>query len=230
MDEEILGLIAVVVVGAVLLGVSLLSTPGVDIEAPLPNEVLTNPVRVVISGLPGGAEVGVRLRDALGRVLVEKALTFRGGRRAEGLLYFDLPTAPSGHMEVFSLAGGRLLERIPVRFVGERGTWVKVFFLDSQGNLFPAVRRIAETPRVATETIRALLSGPTLPEERAGLWTAAPTGARLRAISISNGTARVILAVPDPNAPTLALFSSQLERTLTQFSTISKVEFRFVRS
>jgi len=228
MDEGVLGLIAAAVIGAILLGVLLLQPPTVYIAKPLPDEILSVPARVVLTGLPEGAEVGARLRDARGRVLAEKALIFREGR-ATGLLYFDLPTASTGYLEVFSLGGGKVLARIPVRFAGERGTWVRVFFLDSGGKLFPAVRRISATPRVATEAVRALLAGPTLPEERAGIWTAAPAGTELLAISITAATAHVVLSVPDPQAPALDLFASQLERTLTQFPTISRVEIRYVR-
>lgn len=227
MDEGILGLVAAVVIGLALLGVLLFQSSAVYVETPSSGEVLANPARVAVGGLPEGTEVGVRLRDALGRVLAEKALAFRGSR-AEGLLYFDLPTAPEGHLEVFSLSGGKTLVRVPVRFAGSRGIWVKVFFLDAGGKPFPAVRRIPATPRVATEAIRALLAGPTLPEERAGIWTAAPIGAKLRSLSITGGVADVTVSVPDPNAPVLELFAAQLRQTLLQFPTVSRVEVGFV--
>ncbi len=227
MDEGILGILAVIAVGAVIVGLILAAPPAPDIEAPGPREAVENPARVVIRGLSEGAEVGVRLRDSLGRILVEKALVFRGGR-AEGLLYFDVPGTDEGVLEVFSPSDGRVIARRPVRFPRERGLWVKVFLLDRDGKPFPAVRRIPGTPRVATEALRALLAGPTLIEERAGIWTAAPAGTGLRALSISAGVARVILEVPDPRAPALGLFSAQVRETLLQFPTIAAVEIEYV--
>lgn len=170
--------------------------------------------------------MGVRLRDAFGRILGEAALESHGGR-AEGLLYFDLPGGDSGTLEVLAPDGTTLLRR-PVRFRDERGVWIKVFFLDREGKPFPAVRRISPTPRMATAALRALLFGPTPLEEEAGIWTAAPAGAELRSLAITDGTAEVVVGVPDPDAPSLELFSLQLRKTLLEFPTVSRVEVRFV--
>jgi len=227
MDEGMLGVLAVIVVGVVISGLLLATAPAVRIVEPPPEAVVGNPARVILAGLPEGAEVGVRLIDSLGRTLVEKALVFHGGR-ATGLLYFDLPSTEDGSLEVFSLSRGDSIARRPVRFPRERGLWVKVFLLDRDGKPFPAVRRIPGTPRVATEALRALLAGPTLIEERAGIWTAAPAGTGLRALSISAGVARVTLEVPDPRAPALGLFSAQVRETLLQFPTIAAVEIEYV--
>lgn len=223
---------AAVAVAAVFLLLSLAmvvgAPPTLEIESPLPDEALENPARVVLLGPPQGAEVGVRLVDALGRTLVEKVLVFRRGR-AEGSLYFDLPTGGEGSLEVFLLATGRMVATRKVRLTGERGKWVKVFFFDREGKLFPAVRRIPETPKVATEALRALLSGPTLPEARDGIWSAAPEGARLLSVSLSGVTASATFAVPDPQSPSLDLFSLQVQQTLLQFPTIEAVEVQYIR-
>ena len=227
MDEGAPGILAVIAVGAVIVGLVLLAPPAVDIRVPGPHETVENPARVVLRGLPDGIEVGVRLRDSLGRILAEKGLVARGGR-AEALLYFDVPDTDEGALEVFAPSGGEIIARRPVRLSRERGRWVKVFLLDRAGKLFPAVRRIPDTPRVATEALRALLAGPTMPEARAGIWSAAPVGTRLVSLSISGGTATATFAVPDPGAPGLALFGLQVEETLSQFPTITGVEVDYV--
>lgn len=228
MDGSAWWIVALGVVGVLMVGL-LSSPPGPlpHIERPAPNAVLRNPVAVEIAGLSSGAAVGVRLRDSLGRIIAEKAFVARGDR-AEALVYFDIPTTGKGTVEVFSLSDGSVLVRRPVQYAAERGRWVKVYFIDVEGKLFPAVRRIPGTPQVATEAVRALLAGPTLPEERAGIWSAAPRGAELVSISISGGVAEVELAVPDPHVPALELFSAQLRSTLLQFSTIAHVEIRFI--
>ncbi|MGY4706465.1 GerMN domain-containing protein [Candidatus Bipolaricaulota sp. J31] len=227
MDESILGILVVTAAIAVTLGLILAAPPGVQVAEPHPHAEVENPARLVLLGLPDGSRVGVRLRDGLGRILGEVELEFRGGR-AEGLLYFDLTTVGEGTVEVFSLVDGWILSRQPVRFGETRGIWIKVFLFDREGKAFPVVRRIPMTPRVATEALRALLAGPTLIEERAGIWTAAPAGTRLRALTISDGVARATFEVPDPLAPALELFSVQVRETLMQFPTIAAVEIEYV--
>jgi len=152
----------------------------------------------------------------------------RGGL-ARGLLYFDLPTTAEGFLEVFDISSEKILVRQPVRLPQERGRWVKVFFLDESGRPFPAIRRIPSTPAVAREALRALLSGPTLLEERAGLRSAAPQGTELLSLEISRGKAVAVFSVPDPEDPCLEPFSLQVERTLLQFTGISRVEISCIQ-
>ncbi len=215
-------------VGTVVLGVAVHSLSPMRIVEPLPGEELGLPARIVVSGVPDGARVGVRLREATGRPLSEMALVSRGGI-AQGLLYYDIPTTPEGTLEVFEIPSGRVLVRRPVRLPRERGRWVKVFLLDRNGDPFPAIRRIPETEAIARETLRALLSGPTLIEERAGLHPAAPEGTELLSLEISRGKAVALFSVPDPEAPSLELFSLQVELTLLQFESVAGVEVRYVR-
>lgn len=223
MDGWLPWVLGAIAVGMAVLG--LLSATPLRIVEPPPRGELGLPARVVLTGLPEGARAVIELRDALGRVLGRAAAVYRGGR-AEAILYYDLPSTAVGTLEV-SVPRGAVLRR-PVRFPGTRGTWVKVFFFDREGRPFPAVRRIPHTPRVATEAVRALLAGPTLAEEGAGVWSAAPAGVRLLSIHISAGTAEVTIAVPDPDAPCLELLSLQLRETLLQFPTVSRAEIRFV--
>ncbi len=227
MDEWTGWILVLLTVGIAILGVAVHSLSPMRIVEPPPGEELGLPARIVVSGVPEGARVGVRLREATGRILSEMALVSHGGI-AQGLLYYDLPTTPEGTLEAFEIPSGEVLARRPVRLPRERGRWVKVFLLDRNGDPFPAIRRIPATEAIAREAIRALLSGPTLIEERAGLHSAAPEGTELLSLEISRGKAIAVFSVPDPEDPSLEPFSLQVERTLLQFESVSRVEVRYV--
>lgn len=83
------------------------------------------------------------------------------------------------------------------------------------------------TKAVATAALRDLLQGPTDAEHGAGLTSALPPGASVRGITIKGGVASVSLDTEvlqlDPDAE-LGAFA-QLTFTLTQFPTVSGVDF-----
>jgi|GEM_PF-1318854 len=221
----------ILALGVIVLGAALLlpqgPLPHPKFVAPAPGAEVGLPVRVVLTGLPDGAHVGLRVVDSYGRVLVEDEAVAKDGR-AETELYYDLPASPRGRVEAFLPVVG--LDHIvfasqAVHFAVVPYSWAEIYFLDPQGEPFPLVRRVPRTSAVATQALKLLLAGPTWRERARGYWSALPQGAELLEISISGGVADVRLS-PDllELAPELrALAARQVEATLRQFPTVSEV-------
>ena len=106
---------------------------------------------------------------------------------------------------------------------------LSVYFM-SGGKIAAGHRTVLKTKAVATVAIRQLLDGPTDAEDSAGFTTALPPGASVRSIRVTDGIARVSLDAEilqlgqsNPEAEMAAL--AQLTFTLTQFPTVTGVEF-----
>ncbi len=202
--------------------------PPVRFVSPPPGGELSLPAQVVLAGGPPGAEFGVRLVDGYGRILAEDAARADAAGRVKLELYWGIPATESGRLEVFTPLAG--LERGTiacrrVRLPELPCSWIVVYFLDREGNPFPAVRRVPRTAAPASLALQLLLAGPTWRERRYGYWSALPPGTELEGISISDGEAIVRLdRRPAALAPELrALAREQLELTLRRFPTVSRV-------
>ena len=103
---------------------------------------------------------------------------------------------------------------------------LSVYFL-SGGKIAAAHRTMPQTQAVATAAVNELLKGPSDAEMAAGFTTDLPPGASVRGISIKDGTASVSLDAEilrlDPGSELAAL--AQLTYTMTQFPTVTGVEF-----
>jgi hypothetical protein len=221
-------------VGVALLGVALVLSPGsplpaVEVLSPAPGEEVGLPFRVVLGGLPGGAELGVRLLDSYGRVLAEDAARADSSGRASLEIYYDLPASPEGRLEVFLPVPGLeevVLTSRGIAFAEVPFRWIKVYFLDPQGRPFPLIRRVPPTTAVATQALELLTRGPSWRERVRGYWTALPQGVEILDLSISNGVAEVRLGGEweELSSPLRRLATTQLEKTLLQFPTVFQVE------
>jgi germination protein M len=92
-----------------------------------------------------------------------------------------------------------------------------------------SARQIPATKAVASAAIRELLAGPTAEEDSYGLSTTIPEGTELRGVTVNSGTATVDLSGEyDSGGGSLSmtLRLAQVVYTLTQFSTIQRVDFR----
>jgi len=219
-------ILSLAIVGAAVL-VSQGPLPQPAFISPAPGSEVGLPARVVLQGLPDGAQVGVRLLDSYGRVLSEDAAQAKRGR-AEIALYYDLPASDQGRLEAFLPVPGLdhvVLASIPVRFTKVPYIWLQGYFLDEKGTPFPLIRRVLKTSAVATSALGQLLSGPTWRERTRGYWTALPPGTELLDLSIAAGAAEVRLDGEIRElAPELrALALRQIERTLLEFPTVSEV-------
>ena len=124
---------------------------------------------------------------------------------------------------------------------------VRAYFLLRDGSggevvneptLVPVLRTVPKSPATATAAMKALLAGPSAKERSAGLpiKTLLPAGTKLLGIEISGGLATVDLSAefaslsPD-DASDLGSYSlhgrlAQVVYTLTQFTTVDRVNFK----
>ena len=94
-----------------------------------------------------------------------------------------------------------------------------------------AVRRVPRTARVLQATLEQLVAGPTEEERRTGLSSSfsPATAGILRGVTIADGTAVVDLEEAVNNASTSAgqlAFRGALNRTVFQFPTVERIEYR----
>ena len=106
-------------------------------------------------------------------------------------------------------------------------TTVKVYFLRDE-KVGPAGRAVAQTQTPAKAAMEELLKGPTGQDQSAGLSTTIPTGTKLNSVSIDQGTATVDLSKEfgsGGGSTSMQGRVAQVVYTLTQFSTVSAVNF-----
>lgn len=90
-------------------------------------------------------------------------------------------------------------------------------------------REIPKTKAVATAAVKELLAGPNAEEQAWGFSTAVPHGTKLLGLTIANGTAVVDLSGQfESGGGSLSMMMrlAQVVYTLTQFSSVQRVEFR----
>jgi peptidoglycan hydrolase-like protein with peptidoglycan-binding domain len=110
---------------------------------------------------------------------------------------------------------------------------VRVYFTTGE-QLAPVVRSVESFGEPVAAAVRALLAGPSAAERRSSLDTAIPSGARLRSVSIDDGTATIVfdagfaLAVQGAPAPAMSTdYSARLAQvtfTATAVPGIRRVE------
>lgn len=109
---------------------------------------------------------------------------------------------------------------------------VSLFFL--RGNyLGVAHRSISLTGTTSANALTALVGGPDVAENAAGLSSAIPVGTRILGLRISSGTATVDFnrAISAPSSPGADLDRvAQVVYTLTQLPTVNHVAFEILRS
>jgi hypothetical protein len=94
--------------------------------------------------------------------------------------------------------------------------------------LVPVPRTVARVPAIAGATLRALLAGPLQAERDAGLVTAIPASVILLGLTIQGGSATVDLSTEFGGAGAQAELQARVAQvlyTLTQFSTVKRVDF-----
>jgi hypothetical protein len=111
----------------------------------------------------------------------------------------------------------------PTRVVG-----LQVWLIRS-GKLFVTQRTEPYGPAVGTAALHAVLSGPTAGEQAAGLRSAIPAGTTLLSLKIAHGTATVDFSSAFESAATASTMSARLAQviyTITQFPTVTRVQFQ----
>jgi Immunoglobulin-like domain of bacterial spore germination/Sporulation and spore germination len=111
----------------------------------------------------------------------------------------------------------------PTRVVG-----LQVWLIRS-GKLFVTQRTEPYGPAVGTAALHAVLSGPTAGEQAAGLRSAIPAGTTLLSLKIAHGTATVDFSSAFESAATASTMPARLAQviyTITQFPTVTRVQFQ----
>jgi hypothetical protein len=106
--------------------------------------------------------------------------------------------------------------------------FVGVYFVQESLQAKVVLRSVSSTA-VQTETIRALLEGPTDAEQAQGLWTAIPADTLLLGIDISGGVATIDLSREFENGGGITSILSRLAQvvyTITQFPDVDAVAFQ----
>ena len=114
---------------------------------------------------------------------------------------------------------------------GPTRTSTVLVYLLRDGKVAAARRTVTHSGDVEAAAVRALISGPTAPEARAGLATGIATETRLGSLRIVNGSARVSLVRPeaDEDEPSGEWAVAQVVYTLTQFPRVQGVVFEGTR-
>lgn len=111
----------------------------------------------------------------------------------------------------------------PARVVG-----LQVWLIRS-GKLFVTQRTEPYGPAVGSAALHAVLSGPTAAEQAAGLQSAIPAGTTLLSLKIAHGTATVNFSSAFESAGTASTMPARLAQviyTITQFPTVTRVQFQ----
>jgi hypothetical protein len=108
---------------------------------------------------------------------------------------------------------------------GPSTTDYQVWF-ERGGKLWLAKRVMPTTTTPAGATIKSLLAGPNAAEAKAGVGTRVPDGTSLVGINLSGGTATIELSQEFGDSKSARLRIAQIVRTLTQFTTIDRVNIR----
>lgn len=213
------------------------------------NVIILSPVVNEIVGLPlvirGQARVfentlNYRLLDGDGSTVLAEGHVMTNAQDA-GLFgeyvittSYDEPASNTGTVEVFdySAKDGSVIDlaKVAVTFSSVEALSVDVYWTtstsaDDCSTVQKATHRIPKTLAVAHAALSELLAGPNTTDVSMGYATSIPVFTALQSISLEDGIATVILssAAEAGGSCRVGLIRSQIEKTLQQFSTITKV-------
>jgi spore germination protein GerM len=129
--------------------------------------------------------------------------------------------------------------QLPIQTVAVKQATVQIFVprgaTGSRCDRVVAVHRHVAAPAVLAGAMRELLKGPTVAERRAGYggWFSARTAGKLRSVRITAGVAYIDFAdfrkiIPNASSSCgSSLLLAQLNRTATQFPTVTRAVYSF---
>jgi Immunoglobulin-like domain of bacterial spore germination/Sporulation and spore germination len=140
------------------------------------------------------------------------------------------PAAPAGPTQPAG-GGGQTATPVPTATSaeGSAGQVSLQAWFTRQGRLFGAARAVPATVSVGRAALGQLLAGPSSAESAAGLRSLIPAGTQLLGLTISSGTATVDLSssfVSAASQSTMPLRIAQVVYTVTQFPTVTHVQFK----
>jgi hypothetical protein len=182
--------------------------------------------------------------DGTGFAMVEDVIAVSRGSSGAYVsfaasVYYPRPLGTGGTLRLFTISPGTYVEEnpveIPLTFGTSRGVEVKLFFGSSERdpqNLacdtsYPVVRMIPVMEDVLVASLRELLRGPTLTEERQGFFTSIPEEVSVRSLTFEEGRVAVDfsseLSLGVAGLCRVQAIRSQIERTLKQFPVVRAV-------
>lgn len=180
-----------------------------------------------------GKELAAGIIQASGEWMTTDYVSFTGELKfsynttSEGTLVFNKDN-PSG------LPQNDKEFKVPVRLVPTNGVEVKAYFnnnkLDPEiscNKVFPVVRTIDATKKVAGTAIEELLKGPTAEEKAEGYFTSINEGVKVKSLSIKDGVARIefdeSLEKAVGGSCRVSAIRAEITETLKQFSSVKEV-------
>lgn len=218
------------------------------VDLPQPNQIVESPL--VLTGKARGAwffetSAPVRLLDnkgdelaagiiqAIGEWMTTEYVPFTGELKfsynttSEGTLVFNKDN-PSG------LPQNDKEFKVPVRLAPTNSLKIKVYFnnnrLDPEiscNKVFPVIRTIDATKKVATAAVEELLKGPTAEEKAGAYFTNINEGVKVKSLSIINGVARIefdeTLEKAVGGSCRVSVIRAEITETLKQFPSVKEV-------
>lgn len=154
------------------------------------------------------------------------------------LVSFPRPLGTGGVLSVSLFTQkGKLMEHadIPVRFLPIASVEIKAFFGNTERDpkveycdvSYPVARRVAVSEDLLAASLRELMSGPNILEQRQRFFTHLPDGLIVRSVQDDDGHVTVMfnkaLAEGIAGSCRVAAIRSQIERTLKQFPFVKEV-------
>lgn len=188
------------------------------------------PVRLLDNN---GNELAAGIIQASGEWMTTDYVPFTGELKfsynttSEGTLVFNKDN-PSG------LPQNDKEFKVPVRLVSTNNLKVKAYFnnnkLDPEiscNKVFPVIRTIDPTKKVAATAIEELLKGPTAEEKAEGYFTSINEGVKVKSLSIKDGVARIefdeALEKAVGGSCRVSAIRAEITETLKQFSSVKEV-------
>jgi len=218
------------------------SASRLHVVSPLDHEQVLLPL--VIAGdvrVASGASLAYRLIDQDGYELVQDRMTLPKALSGQ-IVPFRLSVAyprpmGTGGTLVIELLHSREQVQIPVSFAPLASVEVKAFFGNRERDpnalacdtSYPVARRVAIGENLLSASLRELLHGPTLSEQRQTFFTSIPQGVTVRSLTmLKDGKVQVVfspqLTQGIGGSCRVVAIRSQIERTLRQFPHIEQIE------
>lgn len=221
------------------------SSSNIRVFSPKKDATIGLPLKVLGEARVFEAAYVVRLKEKGGNVLVEESGMTLAGDAGEFNLFsneinYPQPKGTDGILEVFqySAKDGSEIDKvsIPVKFGYVSAMYVKLFFANSLkdpnpidcSKMYGVTRRVGWSKDSVKVAINELLKGTNAQEQKDGYYSAINPGVKLNSINIKypNATADFndMLQAGVAGSCKVTAIRSQIEKTILQFRTVTKVD------
>ena len=220
-------------------------TGNIRVFSPIANEEVGLPLVIKGEARTFERAFSYRILDSRGNIVLEKHTMSSGQIDPPEFDPFEVstnypdPKTATGFVEVFeySAKDGSEINNVtvPVKFITVSSRTVRLFFGNRVKDpqilncdvTYAASRRIAQTTTPMRASLDELLMGTTRGEGQEGFFSNIPTGAKLKSVSVSGTTAKVVFesgTLPHVGLCADQMTESQITNTAKQFGGVTKVE------